>query len=253
MSEPAYVFGVVCEAPADQQTACTIADRVISAEVDWVQPEFRDTFYRWSGVGASPDVKFVRWQKVREESALLSIRPLFGRFGGEAGKPDALMTRRALLLFASLKRLPDAVVLVRDSDGDASRRDGLEQARSAYDWPFSVVIALAEPKREAWVLSGFEPKGHNEGTRLQRLKERLSVDPLIKSHELDASTHGAKTDIKRALRELTQDDQLRELQCIEDSTLDLLKQRGAKNGLADFMKEVQERLVPIFKGPAVPG
>ncbi|ATB44995.1 hypothetical protein [Corallococcus macrosporus] len=251
MSEPSFAFGVVCEARADQLTACMIANRVIDEHVDWVAPEFRDTFYRWRGVSASPDDRFVRWQKVREESALRGIKPIFGRFGGESGKPDALMTRQALLLFASLDSRPDAVVLVRDSDGDPSRRDGLEQARSTHAWPFKVVIALAEPKREAWVLSGFEPQNPDESARHQRLKARLSIDPLVRSHELDAREHGAKTDIKRALTELTQDDWNREQQCIEESPLELLKQRGERNGLAAFMKEIREHLVPIF-GPVAP-
>ncbi|WIG94606.1 hypothetical protein [Myxococcus sp. SDU36] len=253
MSEPAYAFGVVCEARADQRTACTIANRVIAEDVDWVQPEVRDTLYRWCGVGATPGDGFVRWQKVREELTRRGIKPPFGHFGGAAGRPDALITRQVLLLFASLERPPDAVVLVRDSDGDPSRRDGLEQARTSRAWPFEVVIALAEPKREAWVLAGFEPQGSDEGGRLQRLRERLSVDPLVRSHELDAREHGAKTDIKRALTELTQDDWNREQQCIEESSLELLKQRGAKNGLTAFMTEVHDKLVPLFKGPAVPG
>ncbi|AKQ69548.1 hypothetical protein A176_006460 [Myxococcus hansupus] len=175
-----------------------------------------------------------------------------GRFGDESGKPDALMARKALLLFRSLNHPPTAVVLVRDSDGDASRRIGLEQVRRSYPWPFQVVIALAEPKREAWVLSGFEPQGHEESNRLQRLSERLSIDPLTKSHELDARKHGAKTDIKRALSELTQDDWRREHQCLEEASLDLLKQRGEKNGLAAFMTEVREKLVPILKGQDIP-
>lgn len=252
MSEPSYAFGVVCEARADQHTACTIADRVIAEDVDWVQPEVRDTLYRWCGVGAPPGDDFVRWQKVREELTRRGIKPPFGHFGGEAGRPDALITRQVLLLFASLERPPDAVVLVRDSDGDPLRRVGLEQAKTTRPWPFEVVIALAEPKREAWVLAGFEPRGSDESGRLHRLRERLSVDPLVRSHELDAREHGAKTDIKRALTELIQEDWNREQQCIEESSLDLLKQRGVKNGLAAFMTEVRDRLVPILRGPAVP-
>ncbi|MFP2927399.1 hypothetical protein ACLESO_19810 [Pyxidicoccus sp. 3LG] len=248
MSEPAYEFGVVCEARADQLTACGIADRILASEVDWLAPEVRDALYRWIGVKAHPDDRFVRWQKVREESMRLGIKGLFGRFGGESGRPDAFIARQALLLFASLARKPDAVVLVRDSDGDPTRRKGLEQARSAYSWPFRVVIALAEPKREAWVLAGFESGNADEVERLRALRERLSLDPIQKSHELDASEHGAKKDIKRALEELIQDDGGRERQCLEETRLELLAQRGQHNGLAAFMAEAREQLVPILKG-----
>lgn len=248
MSEPSYELGVVCEARADQLTACGIADRVLAAKVDWLEPEVRDTVYRWSGSKALPEDRFVRWQKVRDECQERGIKGIFGLFGGQSGRPDAIAARWALLLFASIERKPDAVVLVRDSDGDPTRRDGLEQARSAYPWPFKVVIALAEPKREAWVLAGFEPGNADEASRLRGLTERLSVDPIRKSHALDASTPGAKTDIKRALRELTQDDWERERQCLEATSLDVLEQRGQENGLAAFMVEVRERLVPIFTG-----
>ena len=32
-------FAVVCEAPADQQTGCGLADRVFLAEVAWLEEE----------------------------------------------------------------------------------------------------------------------------------------------------------------------------------------------------------------------
>lgn len=248
MSEPTYEFGVVCEARADQLTACGIADRALAAQVDWLAPEVRDSIYRWSGVNPLPEERFVRWQKVREELGRRGLKSIFGLFGGEAGRPDAFIARQALLLFASLDRRPDAVVLVRDSDGDSMRRAGLEQARSTMHWPFKVVIALAEPKREAWVLAGFEPGNADEETRLRDLTERLSLDPIRKSHTLDAREHGAKTDIKRALRELTRDDGDRERRCLEETPLDVLEQRGQENGLTAFLAEVRERLVPILTG-----
>jgi hypothetical protein len=248
MSEASYEFAVVCEARADQLTACCVADRVLVEEVDWLAPEVRDTIYRWTGVNALPEDRFVRWQKVREESARRNVRGIFGFFGGESGRPDAYIARQALLLFASLERKPDAVLLVRDSDGDSTRRDGLDQARNTYPWPFRVVIALAEPKREAWVLAGFEPGNADEEARLRALSERLSVDPIRKSHALDAREHGAKTDIKRALHELSQGDRNREQQCLEETPLEVLEQRGQENGLAAFLTEVRERLVPILKG-----
>lgn len=248
MSEPAYEFGVVCEARADQLTACGIADRVLSEEVDWLEPEVRDNVYRWTGVNTLPEDRFVRWQKVREESARRGLKGIMGFFGGEAGRPDALIARQALLLFASLDRKPDAVLLVRDSDGDSTRRAGLEQARKTYPWPFEVVIALAEPKREAWVLAGFEPGNADEEARLRGLRERLSLDPIRKSHELDPSKHGAKKDIKRALGELTQDDGDRERRCLEETPLEVLEQRGQENGLAAFLAEIRKGLVPSLKG-----
>ncbi|WP_224363534.1 hypothetical protein [Hyalangium versicolor] len=158
------------------------------------------------------------------------------------------MARKALLLFAAMSRRPHAVLLVRDSDGDARRRVGLEQARDDKPWPFKVVIGVAHPKREAWVLAGFQPQNPEEVARLQALRARLSLDPILKSHELDARKHGAKTDIKRALNELILGEAERERQCINETALDVLEERGDSNGLADFLGEVRQRLVPILSG-----
>jgi hypothetical protein len=253
MSDAAYAFGVVCEARADQLTACGLADRVLSETVDWLDPGVRDSVYRWSGVRASPEDRFVCWKNVRAELKSRGIKSLFGHFGGEIGQHDAYIARQALLLFASLERKPDAVLLVRDSDGDSMRGEGLEQARSTRPWPFQVVIALAHPKREAWVLAGFEPSGPEEEARLRGLRERLSVDPVHRSHELAAREHGAKTDLKRALKELIQDEGDRERQCLEQTSLSVLEQRGQQNGLAAFLTEIRERLVPMLKGPGRTG
>jgi hypothetical protein len=46
MSEPAYEFGIVCEGPADEFTACTLADRVLLERVDWLEPELLDSEVR---------------------------------------------------------------------------------------------------------------------------------------------------------------------------------------------------------------
>jgi len=265
VSEASYEFAVVCEARADQLTACGLADRVMLEEIDWLTPDLLERVRRWRGAESRSEEQFVRWQNVRQVLTHRRIPSIFGGFGEETGGPDAYITRQALLLLASdPNRCPDAVLLVRDSDGDLRRREGLKQAcdkprvsRARDDtrrWPFKVVIiALAHPKREAWVLAGFDAGNPDEEERLRTLRERLSLDPVHKSHALDAREHGAKTDIKRALRELTRDDWERERQCLEETPLDVLEQRGQENGLAAFLTEVRERLVPILKGPGRPG
>lgn len=242
-TESAYEFGVVCEARADQLTACGLADRVLCQSVDWLEPELLDSTRKWSGEVS--DEPFLKWARVKDLASKRGIK-VFGRFDD---RPDALTARKALLVFAAQRRCPDAVMLIRDSDGDSRRRTGLEQARNDRPWPFKVVIGVAHPKREAWVLAGFRPQNTQEAARLQALQARLSVDPIRKSHELDAREHGAKTDIKRALNELIEEgDDDRERRCIEETDLDTLEQRGVDNGLAEYLKEVRERLVPILIG-----
>lgn len=54
----------------------------------------------------------------------------------------------------------------------------------------------------------------------------------------------AATDAKRILASLRRGDRERRLECIADATL--LRSRGAGNGLAAFLDEVEERSVPAF-------
>lgn len=245
MNEPSYEFGLVCEGSTDEFTACALADRVLLDHVEWLEPEILGSIRRWRG--EAPGETFLKWSSVKDRAVKAGLK-VFGPFGDKPNAPDALTARKALLLFAGLKERPAAVLLIRDSDGDPERKDGegLKQARDPRPWPFQVIIGVAHPKQEAWVLAGFQPRSSEESKRLQALRERLSVDPLLKAHTLDAREHGAKTDIKRALKELTQGDSDRERQCLSETGLEVLEQRGADNGLAAYLSEVRERLVPVL-------
>jgi hypothetical protein len=202
--------------------------------------------------GSDSEQPFLKWASVKAELASKGVKGIFGKFGGQPGQPDAYMARLALLLLASSERRPDAVLLVRDSDGDARRREGLEQARdfklNGNAWPFPVLIGVAEPKRECWVLAGFDPQGPEEIEWLEKSERRLSFHPIREAHRLDAREHGAKNDAKRALDELTQGDPARERPCLGETPLAVLEERGAKTGLTAYLKEVRERLVPVLSG-----
>lgn len=244
MSEASFEFGVVCEAPADRDTACGLADRVLLEEVSWLAPETLESCRQWRGLRS--EEPYLRWASVREE-ARQSRLVIFGQFNGEPGQPDAVMARRALLLLAGVKRPPDAVLLVRD--GDAQRdRQGLEQARSYSPWPFRVIIGLADPKRECWVLAGFEPRNEKEEALLVDERQRLSFHPVHEAHKLTAREHGAKKDAKVALDALTQGDKERERACLEETPLAVLEERGKETGLTEYLKEIRERLVPVLSG-----
>ncbi len=244
MSEASYEFGVVCEAPADREAACGLADRVLLEEVSWLAPEMLDSCRRWRGLRS--EEPYLRWASVRDEAKRVGLK-IFGQFGGEPGQADAVMARRALLLLAGAERRPDAVLLVRD--GDAQRdRQGLEQARKHSRWPFEIIIGLADPKRECWVLAGFEPRNEDETARLEAEKQRLSFHPIREAHQLTARKHSAKKDAKVVLEELTQGDPERERACLEETPLAVLEERGTRTGLTAYLKEVRERLVPVLGG-----
>ena len=172
---------------------------------------------------------------------------VFGKFKDELGAQDAFVARKALLLFADSERRPEAVVLMRDSDAQRDQR-GLEQARDFNKWPFEVIIGLAHPKLECWVLAGFDPKNAQEKEFLSNEERRLSFHPVRDAHLLTAREHGAKKDAKVALDALTQGDKERERECLEETTLETLRERGENIGLTAYLKEVCERLVPILMG-----
>ena len=242
MSEASYEFGVVCEARADRDTACGLADRVLIEEVSWLAPETLDSCRHWRGLRS--EEPYLRWASVKEEFRRAKL-VIFGGFKDGPGEQDSYNARRALLLLAMAERRPDAVVLMRD--GDAQRdRAGLEQARRDRQWPFQVIIGLAEPKRECWSLAGFEPRNEDEAARLEAERHRLSFHPVRDAHQLTARKHGAKKDAKVALDSLTQGDEERERACLEETPLAVLEERGRKTGLTEYLKEVRERLVPIL-------
>ncbi|MCY1030472.1 hypothetical protein OV207_03310 [Corallococcus sp. BB11-1] len=245
MSEPAYELGVVCEARSDRDTACALADRVLVEAIDWLDDAMLDTQRRWRGL--TPAEPFLRWASVKAEATRVGLRGLFGYFGNKPGEPDALMARRALLLFVDAEPKPQAVMLIRDSDADAERRNGLEQARDDKPWPFEVVIGVAEPKRECWVLAGFDAKESEEDV-LRQEEQRLSFHPVRDAHRLTAQEHGAKKDAKKVLDALTSGRLEREEECLRSTSLDVLRTRGKKVGLAEFLDEVRERLVPVVRG-----
>lgn len=242
MSEAAFSFGIVGEARADRDAACGLADRVLLEDVHWLDAETLDAYRHWRGF--TPEAHFLRWASVSDEWKLLGLKPIFGEFGEQ---PDARMARKALLLFAQAERRPDAVVLMRDSD---AQRDstGLEQARDHNPWPFKVIIGLAHPKRECWVLAGFDPKSAQEVECLAKEERRLSFHPVRDAHLLTAREHGAKKDAKVALDALTQSDKERERECLEETALETLRERGGNTGLTTYLAEVRERLVPILMG-----
>ncbi|RKH27599.1 hypothetical protein D7V77_11190 [Corallococcus sp. CA041A] len=236
---------MVCEARADRDTACVLADRVLVDDIDWLDEGLLDTQRLWRGL--TPSEPFLRWASVRAEATNAGLKNLFGHFGNKPAEPDALVARRALLLFAGSEPKPQAVMLVRDSDADERRRIGLEQARSDRPWPFPVVIGVAEPKRECWVLAGFDARESEEDT-LKQVEQRLSFHPVRDAHKLTAREHGAKNDAKKALEELTSGNLERERECLRDTPLETLRQRGEQVGLTRFLSELSERLVPVMGG-----
>src|SRR3954470_2864744 len=160
MSGPAaYTFAVVCEAAADLRLSAGLADRVLCEEIEWIDPENLDLYRRWRGLELTNS--HLEWHWIGRLPKQKNLR-VYGHFSGEPGALDAAIARKALLLLAGSEHPPNAVILSRDTDDHGERRRGLEQARSASQWPFAIILAVAHTKRECWVLAGFDPCSESE-------------------------------------------------------------------------------------------
>lgn len=238
---------MVCEAAADQRTGCALADRVLCHAIPWLEPELLDSVRTWRGY--APATRFVAWKQV---PALARERGLkaHGQFGGAPGLPDARAARYALLLAHALEPRPQGIVLLRDLDDQPERRGGLEQARTDFEArvpdPIVVVIGAANTKRECWVLAAFEPRSDAERDALTALRQELGFDPTAEPEQLTAKHADALRSAKRVLRALLGDDPVREAACLE-AGLELLMERGEHCGLADYLGEVRDRLVPVVR------
>jgi len=237
-------IAVIHEASADFQTATELTDRELVNTIDWLDEDQIDHQRTW--LNELPTGERLTWIGIKKLALDRRIRA-HGHFDGKAGKSDAAAARRAILLL--LKSVPDlnAIVMIRDQDGDQERRAGLEQARTANRSKCPIVIGLAVVERECWVISGFEPTDSTESSRLDAERSKLGFDPRLESHKLTAcKDDSAVRCSKRVLRALTGGDQDRERRCWKETSMDDLRRRGENNGLAAYLDDVRRLLAPLI-------
>ena len=244
-------FFVVSEARADFITATELADRVLLAEIAWLDDALIESQRQW--VGEDSPGSHLAWTTVAYRAREIGIR-VQGHFNGEPGFPDARAARRAILYVLSQFDGVAAILLIRDLDDQDERRQGLEQARFADKSGTRIVIGVASVERECWVICGFDPEDEKEKQRLGEEHQKLGANPCLRSHELTAS----KSDIalrspKRVLKFLTGDNWERQRRCWNSTSLQVLKDRGGENGLADYLDEIKAHLAPVISGHEVVG
>jgi len=233
-------IAIVCEGSSDQRTGSCLADRVCCAEIDWLEEEILPHVRAWRGL--DPKNAYLEWTAAARLSRTKRI-PIGGFSGGPAA-PDAHAARKALWLLHDSEHPPDAIVLLRDSDGDPHRRRGLEQARRSTSFRTPIVIGVADRNRECWVLAGFEPLDETEKNRLTEIEQEIGFDPRVVAHRLTGSRRSPKKDAKRVLAQLTGGDRDREAECCTGTDLSILEERGEKTGLVDYLAEIRTKLVP---------
>lgn len=238
-------FVIVGEAPADRTTARELADRVILEAIDWLAdyPSLLEEQRTW--IEQLPDGISVTWKDLSSVAKKLGIR-VHGHFDGRPGEPDAAAARKALAVILRQLSNVDAVILIRDADNQPERLKGMAQAREVFRNDVKqIVLGVAIPERESWVIVGFDPdpKDVNELERLEAVRKRIGFDPRLRSHELSGTR-----DAKQVLRDLTNGIVDRQQRCWTEPPLKVLRERGQENGLADYLQEVEQRLVPLIVG-----
>lgn len=244
-----HSFCLVFEDAADAQIAAGLADRVLCDSIEWLREdaELLETQREW--LQASPDGVRLRWCQIKEIALGMRL-PIRGRFDGANELPDFKAALRAIYVVRELFDDAAAIILMRDSDKQVLRREGLIRARTRFEESgntCTVIIGLAVTKRECWILSGFEPCSDKERAALAELTRELGTNPVLANENLTAQGDRDRRNAKRVLSILTDEDQHREIKCWQETSLELLRQRGTDNGLADYLHEVHNRLVPILQ------
>jgi hypothetical protein len=234
-------FAIVAEAAADHRLAMNLADRVFLETIpSWLDQDILPYQREWITEILGKQLTWIGIRKLAESAGIEAE----GFFEGEPGLPDARAARRALMYLMEIAPELDAVLLIRDQDDQPERQQGLEQARRSAHEGRVIVIGLAKPEREAWVLSGFDPRDEAETERLETERTNLGFCPR---EQLTAGKDdSALRSPKRVLRALTNGDFGREERCWNETRLDLLRKRGERNGLAEYLNEVKSRLATLL-------
>ena len=148
-------FAVVHEAEADFQTATEIADRVLLEAIYWLDDSGLD--YQRTWVSHTPNGERLTWKRIKQLARDAGIA-VSGHIDNQPAYPDARAARRAILYLLTLFSELEGIIVVRDQDDQPERRDGLEQARREFSGSIAIVIGFAIVEREAWVISGFDPR-----------------------------------------------------------------------------------------------
>ncbi len=230
---------VVCEAEADFRMARDLADRVCKERApEWVADTL-EYLRTWCGIEKGTD--FSLWHNIKYLAQQHNIRVVGRKPHGSA---DYAQARKALLL--AHKEKISTVILMRDADTQGeSRRLGLDTARKELLNTLTIIIGLADSKREAWVLNGFIPCNDKEQQRLQDLNKELGFDACLEAHRLrTVSQEGSDVrHIKKSLETLIHEGYDRECQCWQETELKVLFERGQTTGLADYLQELEGVLI----------
>ncbi len=241
-------FLVVCEAEADFRMVTRLVERVIREHVDWIDDDLLRGCPIWFDL--DQNTPFLKWSEIKNVASREGTPAVRGAFDGRGGEYDAPNVKRVFRLFERWRyqgRDIHGILLVRDHDGAAERFDWLIKARdSEAEISKLVVIGIARHDRECWVLAGYTPSNKQEEKLITDFRTELGFDPCVDSHRLTARADHEPRSAKRVLGRLTRNNEEREEACWTQTPLSTLRERGEASGLRAFLREIEERLVPLF-------
>ena len=245
------VIALVCEGPDDGRIVPTLVNRLVAEAVDWL----RDQPHLLAWCGCEPATPYTTWTSLSRLGQRANQPVVPRRFGsGLPQREDAPDALRALLLLDRLpaEQRPIAVVLQRDDDRThENRRAALELARDDRPWAFPVVVGVASPMIEAWVLAGFVPDDREQAAHADVCRQ-LGFDPCRHADQI-SPRHDDLSRRPKAVRErLTGNHLPRELACLAEPW-PLLEAHGEQSGLTAFVADVRRYLIPRAFGTPPPG
>jgi len=233
-------IAIVAEGDVDRGIAVHIVDLVIRELLQDSDADL-EAVRSYVQINGRP---FLKWTEAKHLAARHGIK----HHGTSAGADHHAAVRA---LWAIRKCVPDVnvVLLQRDADDQPQRRTGLDAARQELHGMQAILVGLATPKIEAWILRAFTVTTANEEAAHSALREQLGFDAITNAHQLEATTKGAKRHIKRVLAELTGSDAAACWHPALSRPLDDLRTIGTNVSLSTFIADVVTRIEPLLPKP----
>jgi hypothetical protein len=204
-----------------------------------VIPEFAPEWFSWRGL--EEHNLYLRWQDVELELERRKVPKVYGKFPGAVVNKYAYRARSALQLCHLAN--PLAVILVCDADTQPERLDALKQARdNHFSQKYPVVVGVANPCREAWLVCSYTPQTELDRKRLEALTQSLSFHPCRQPERLNTAdgTRNAKKVLEQLLGETE------ETELFAAMKYPHLLECGTECGLAACLSEIQTKLSPLL-------
>lgn len=232
-------LALVAEDRAAVEVVQHLTDQVL-LEVEWMVAEGLPQVRCWQQFHGED---WLPWKKVAERARQTLGRTfrVSGHFDGKPGAEDALAVRKVIALMRE-EGEPTVLILARDID-HTNRRTGFSQALEETGpsrLPCRVVLALAQPEVEAWLVCVWKPEDRAGQVAHEALRQSLGFDPVALSHEL-TSTSSSKRDAKAVMGHLAAVGPSPRERFLAMKCEDLLN-HGEDNGLAQFVHSLRSAL-----------